>query len=324
MRMSEIYTEIVRKTSPGKGSDRKPGYKKPAGNTCGHCAGASGGAFEILSAGKIAPREYDFWVSAPLIARAARPGQFVVLRAGARGERVPLTIADFDGERGAIRVIFQVVGKTTAMMAGMKAGDSILDISGPLGTPSEIEKFGTVMMVGGGVGIAALYPILRGLKHAGNRVVTVLGGRTSELVIMKDECAEYSDELIITTDDGSEGTKGLVTDAMTLVANRGDKIDRCWAIGPSVMMKFCSLTAKRLDFPIWVSMNPIMVDGTGMCGCCRLTVGGAIKFGCVDGPEFDGSKVDWDEFMNRMTQYKEEEKISMEKYEAEAGDLSWL
>jgi ferredoxin--NADP+ reductase len=180
------------------------------------------------------------------------------------------------------------------------------------------------MMVGGGVGIAALYPIVRALKQAGNKVVTILGGRTSDLVIMKGECAEFSDELIVTTDDGSEGVKGLVTDAMKMVVGRGDKVDRVWAIGPSIMMKFCTLAAAELGLPIWVSMNPIMVDGTGMCGCCRLSVGTEIKFGCVDGPEFDGHKVDWNDFMNRMRQYKEEEKISMEKYEAEAGDLSWL
>jgi ferredoxin--NADP+ reductase len=259
-----------------------------------------------------------------MIASRARPGQFVVLRANERGERVPLTIADFDEGRGAIRIIFQAVGKTTAMMASLKTGDSILDISGPLGSPSEIENFGTVMMVGGGVGIAALYPIIRGLKRAGNKVVTILGGRTSELVIMKEECAAFSDELIVTTDDGSEGMKGLVTDAMKMVAGREEPIARCWAIGPSIMMKFCALAAGELGLPIWVSMNPIMVDGTGMCGCCRLNVDGHIKFGCVDGPEFDGHKVDWDDFMNRMRQYKEEEKISMDRYAAEAGDLSWL
>jgi ferredoxin--NADP+ reductase len=280
--------------------------------------------FEILSASRIAPKEYDFWVSAPAVAARAEPGQFVVLRPDERGERIPLTIADFDRGRGTIRLIFQAVGKTTAAMAGMRAGDSILDISGPLGNPSEIERLGTVMMVGGGVGIAALFPILRALKETGNKVVTILGGRTSELVIMKEECGRYSDELIISTDDGSEGMKGLVTDAMKMVSSRGDAVDRAWAIGPSVMMKFCTLTAKELNIPIWVSMNPIMVDGTGMCGCCRLTVEGSIKFGCVDGPEFDGREVNWDEFMNRMRQYKEEEKISMDKFEAEAGDLSWL
>lgn len=280
--------------------------------------------FKILSKERIAPKEYDFWVEAPMIASHAHPGQFVVLRPNEHGERIPLTIADFDGERGAIRIIFQCVGKTTTMMASMKPGDSILDISGPLGTPSEIERLGTVMMVGGGVGIAALYPIIKGLKAAGNKVITILGGRTSDLVIMKEDCRKHSDELIITTDDGSEGMKGVVTEAMKQVVARGEKIDQCWAIGPSIMMKFCALTAKELNVPVWVSMNPIMVDGTGMCGCCRLTVDGHIKFGCVDGPEFDGAKINWDEFMNRMKQYKDEEKTSMDEYAKEAGDLSWL
>ncbi|MDR0617051.1 MAG: sulfide/dihydroorotate dehydrogenase-like FAD/NAD-binding protein [Synergistaceae bacterium] len=279
--------------------------------------------FSILSSERIAPKEYDFWVDAPRIAERAKPGQFVVLRLDEHGERIPLTIADFDRNKGSIRLIFQAVGKTTAAMALLKAGDYIRDISGPLGTPSEIDAIGTVMAVGGGVGIAALFPIIRGLKEAGNRVITVLGGRTSDLVIMKDECGRYSDELIITTDDGSEGQKGLVTDAMKTIVGRGEKIDRCWAIGPTIMMKFCSKTAEDLGLPIWVSMNPVMVDGTGMCGCCRLSVEGHIKFGCVDGPEFDGSKVNWDEFMNRMTQYKEEEKTAMEKFSAEV-DLSWL
>jgi ferredoxin--NADP+ reductase len=280
--------------------------------------------FKILSSRRIAPKEYDFWVEAPRIAEKTRPGQFVVLRPNEKGERIPLTIADFDREKGAIRIIFQVVGKTTAMLASMKSGGHVLDVSGPLGNPSEIEKFGAVMTVGGGVGIAALYPVIRGLKQAGNKVITILGGRTSELVIMKDECGAFSDELIITTDDGSEGMKGLVTDAMKMVVLRGEKIDRSWAIGPAVMMKFCAMTASELSLPIWVSMNPIMVDGTGMCGCCRLDVDGRVKFGCVDGPEFDGHKVDWNDFMNRMNQYKAEEKISFERYSEEAGELSWL
>jgi ferredoxin--NADP+ reductase len=280
--------------------------------------------FNVLSAERIAPKEYDLWVEAPRIARHARPGQFVIIRPDERGERIPLTIADFDAEHGTIRIIFQAVGKTTARMASFKRGDAILDISGPLGRPSEIGELGTVMMIGGGVGIAALFPILRALRQAGNRVITVLGGRTAGLVIMKEECGKFSDELIITTDDGSEGTKGLVTDAMKMIVGRGDEINQCWAIGPTIMMKFCAMTASELGLPIWVSMNPIMLDGTGMCGCCRLTVNGGIKFGCVDGPEFDGSLINWDEFMNRMRQYKDEEKISMEKYQEEVGDLSWL
>jgi ferredoxin--NADP+ reductase len=263
------------------------------------------------------------WVEADRIAKHAKAGQFVVLRVDDKGERIPLTIADYDKEKGLIRLIFQVVGKTTAAMSCLNVGDSIKDISGPLGTPSEVEKFGTVLMVGGGVGIAALYPIIKELKMAGNKVITILGGRTSELVVMKEECAEYSDELIITTDDGSEGMKGVVTEAMKMVVERGDKIDRCWCIGPSIMMKFGTKAAKELGLPIFVSLNPLMVDGTGMCGCCRVTVDDKIFFACVDGPEFDGHKVNWDEFMSRLRQYKDEEKISMDKFVAEVGEESW-
>ena len=279
--------------------------------------------FKIVSKQKIAPKEFDIWVEAARIAKHAKAGQFVVLRVDDLGERIPLTIADYDREKGLIRLIFQVVGKTTAAMSCLNAGDSIKDISGPLGTPSEVEKYGTVLMVGGGVGIAALYPIIKELKMAGNKVITILGGRTSELVIMKKECAEYSDELIITTDDGSEGMKGVVTEAMKMVVERGEKIDRCWCIGPSIMMKFGTKAAKELGLPITVSLNPLMVDGTGMCGCCRVTVDNKIFFACVDGPESDGHKVNWDEFMSRLRQYKDEEKISMDKFEAEVGEPSW-
>lgn len=279
--------------------------------------------FKIVSKQKIAPKEFDIWVEAARIAKHAKAGQFVVLRVDDLGERIPLTIADYDREKGLIRLIFQVVGKTTAAMSCLNAGDSIKDISGPLGTPSEVEKYGTVLMVGGGVGIAALYPIIKELKMAGNKVITILGGRTSELVIMKKECAEYSDELIITTDDGSEGMKGVVTEAMKMVVERGEKIDRCWCIGPSIMMKFGTKAAKELGLSITVSLNPLMVDGTGMCGCCRVTVDNKIFFACVDGPEFDGHKVNWDEFMSRLRQYKDEEKISMDKFEAEVGEPSW-
>ncbi|MDD4159802.1 MAG: sulfide/dihydroorotate dehydrogenase-like FAD/NAD-binding protein [Synergistaceae bacterium] len=279
--------------------------------------------FKIVSKQKIAPKEFDIWVEAARIAKHARAGQFVVLRVDDQGERIPLTIADYDKEKGLIRLIFQVVGKTTAAMSCLNVGDCIKDISGPLGTPSEVEKYGTVLMVGGGVGIAALHPIIKELKLAGNKVITILGGRTSELVIMKDECAKFSDELIITTDDGSEGMKGVVTEAMKMVVERGEKVDRCWCIGPSIMMKFCTKAAAALGLPIIVSLNPLMVDGTGMCGCCRVTVDDKIFFACVDGPEFDGHKVNWDEFMSRLRQYKDEEKISMDKFEAEVGEASW-
>lgn len=280
--------------------------------------------FKVVSKQKLAPKEFDLWVEASRVASHAQAGQFVVLRVNDNGERIPLTIADYDRDKGLIRLIFQVVGKTTATMSCLNVGDSILDISGPLGKPSEVEKYGTVMMVGGGVGIAALYPIIKALKLAGNKVITILGGRTSELVIMKDECAKYSDELIVTTDDGSEGMKGVVTEAMKMIVERGEKIDKCWCIGPSIMMKFGTKAAAELGLPIIVSLNPLMLDGTGMCGCCRVTVDGKIFFACVDGPEFDGHKVNWNEFMRRLCQYKDEEKISMEKYEAEVGGPTWL
>lgn len=275
--------------------------------------------FKIVSKEKIAAKEFDLWVEAPRVAGHTKAGQFVVLRVNDKGERIPLTIADHSTEKGLIRLVFQVVGKTTAALAMLNVGDYIRDISGPLGNPSEIERFGTVLMVGGGVGIAALYPIIKSLKQAGNKVITILGGRTSELVIMKQECAKYSDELIVTTDDGSEGIKGVVTKAMQMLVGRGEKIDRCWCIGPSIMMKFGVKAAKELGLPITVSLNPIMVDGTGMCGCCRVTVGNKLCFGCVDGPEFDGHQVNWDEFMNRLRQYKDEEKISFDRYQAEVG-----
>ncbi len=277
--------------------------------------------FEILEKKQIVPKEYDMWIKAPRVASHVRPGQFVVVRTNEKGERIPLTVADFDREGGKIRLIFQTVGKTTYEMAQMNAGDFLADVVGPLGTPSEVKKHGTVLMIGGGVGIAALFPVLRALKNLGNKVITILGGRTSDLVIMKDECAKYSDELIITTDDGSEGIKGVVTDGMKMLVERGERLDYAWAVGPTIMMKFAALTAKDLNIPIWVSLNPIMVDGTGMCGACRVTVNGSIKFACVDGPEFDGHGVSWGELMTRLKQYKDQEKISLEKYLTEVGEV---
>lgn len=276
--------------------------------------------YKIVKKEQLAPKEFAMWVEAPRVATHSKPGQFVVLRPNEKGERIPLTVSDMKPEQGLIRIIFQVVGKTTEMLATFEEGESIKDVAGPLGTPSEIDNYGTVLLIGGGVGIAVLYPIIRAMKQAGNKVITILGGRNSDLVILKDECREYSDELIITTDDGSEGMKGLVTDAMTMLAERGEHIDRSWCIGPSVMMKFSTLTAKKYNWPITVSLNPLMVDGTGMCGCCRVTVDGKIFFACVDGPEFDGHKVDWTEFMNRLGQYRDEERISLEKYRYETGN----
>ncbi|OON89902.1 sulfide/dihydroorotate dehydrogenase-like FAD/NAD-binding protein [Pyramidobacter sp. C12-8] len=276
--------------------------------------------FKILSKSALAANEFDIWIDAPQIARNGHAGQFCVLRVNETGERIPLTVAEYDREGGRIRMIFQTVGKTTTALGKLNEGDCIHDILGPLGTPSEIKKYGTVLMIGGGVGIAALFPIIKALKEAGNKVITILGGRTKDLVIMMDECAKYSDELIVTTDDGSYGVKGVVTTAMDMLAQRGEKIDYCWAIGPSIMMKFASLKAKELQIPCWVSLNPIMIDGTGMCGGCRVTVNDKIRFACVDGPEFDGWGVNWNEFMTRLRQYKDEEKISLEKYKSEVGE----
>lgn len=262
--------------------------------------------FKIMKSQQLSENQFDFWIEAPLIAKKAKPGQFIILRLNEIGERIPLTICDSNPETGQIRIIFQVIGKSTREMSKLTESDSILDVSGPLGQPTEIKKYGTVMIVGGGVGIAAIYPIVKGLKLAGNRVITILGAKNKELVILEDECVEYSDELIITTDDGSLGKKGLVTNAMEEIYEN-EEVDCSWAIGPSIMMKFCTLTAQKYNCPIYVSLNPIMIDGTGMCGGCRVTIDGNIKFACVDGPEFEGSEVNWDEFINRMSQYKEEE-----------------
>ena len=276
--------------------------------------------FGILKKRRLAYGTHDFWVEAPEVAQHAQPGQFVVVRIHQYGERIPLTIADSADD--AIRLVVKAVGKTTYELCSLKEGDELADVVGPLGHPSEMGKFGHVMMVGGGVGIAAIYPIAKKLKDHGNRVTVVLGGRTAEQVIMRDEF-HFADKILITTDDGSLGIKGVVTDAMKKVLEE-DTVDVAWAIGPTIMMKFCALLAKEYDLKIWTSLNPIMVDGTGMCGACRVTVGGEIKFACVDGPEFDGRLVDWDELLKRLTIYQKEEKEALEKYLKKVGEPSWL
>lgn len=270
--------------------------------------------FKIVEKTELNPIEFEIFVEAPRIAKKAKAGQFVILRIDELGERIPLTVVDTDEEKGLVRLIFQVIGKSTAALAALQAGDSLADVVGPLGKATEIENYGKVLLVGGGVGIAALFPIVKALKQAGNHVTTILGAKNQELMILADECQRYSDELIVMTDDGSLGQKGLVTDAMKEVFAR-ENIQMAWAIGPSVMMKFCTLTAEAAGVPIFVSLNPIMVDGTGMCGGCRVTIDEQIKFACVDGPEFLGAGVDWDEFVNRMGQYRKEEGISNEAYE---------
>lgn len=241
-------------------------------------------------------------VEAPLIARSRRPGHFVIVRTGNGGERIPLTIADADLKKGSITLVVQAVGESTRKICALEPKECLTDIVGPLGQATHIEKVGTVVCCGGGVGVAPLLPIVKAMKEAGNRVVSILAARTSELIILEKEVAEYSDEVIIMTDDGSKGQKGLVTAGLEDVIAR-EKIDQVVAIGPAVMMKFVALTTRKYEIPTMVSLNTIMVDGTGMCGACRVTVDGKTKFVCIDGPEFDAHKVDFDEMMMRLRAY---------------------
>jgi ferredoxin/flavodoxin---NADP+ reductase len=258
-------------------------------------------------------------VEAPLVAASCKAGQFVIVRQNETGERIPLTIADFSREKGTITLIFQVVGKSTDLMAQLNEGDFFQDVAGPLGRPSHIEKFGRVVMIGGGVGIAPIYPIAREMKNAGNEVISILGARNRDLLILEDEMRKVSSEIIITTDDGSYGRKGLVTDVLKgLMAERG-KIDLVVAIGPMVMMMAVSETTREAAIPTVVSLNPIMVDGTGMCGGCRVEVGSATKFACVDGPEFDGHLVNWKLARQRSAMFTEEEKKAIAEHHAQGG-----
>ena len=252
-------------------------------------------------------------VEAPLIARSRRAGHFVIIRVDAQSERVPLTIAGADVERGTITLVVQQIGVSTHKLLSMNVGDSLHDIVGPLGRATRIEKYGTVVCACGGVGAAPMLPIAEALKKAGNRVITVLAARNESLLILRDELAKWSDEVIIMTDDGSAGQKGVVTVGVEQVINR-EKVDKCITIGPAIMMKFVSLTTAKYGIPTEASLNTIMVDGTGMCGACRVTIGGKTKFVCVDGPEFDAHAVDWDEMLIRMKSYKAEETAAMESY----------
>jgi NAD(P)H-flavin reductase len=268
--------------------------------------------YQIISRETLVPNNHLFKVEAPAVARKARAGQFVVIMIDEKGERIPLTIADWDREEGSITIVFMEVGVTTRRLAQLKAGDSIANFIGPLGVPSHVERFGTVVCVGGGVGVAPIFPIARALKEAGNRVISIIGARNRDLLFWEDRVREVSDSLTVTTDDGSYARKGLVTEPLKELLEGSEKVDRVVAIGPAVMMKFCSLTTKPFAVPTIVSLNPIMVDGTGMCGCCRVEVGGETKFTCVDGPEFDGHQVDWDLVFARQRIYLDEEKHAME------------
>ena len=253
-------------------------------------------------------------VSAPDVARKAQAGQFVVVRVVEEGERIPLTIADFDRERGTITMVFQEVGKSTMHLGTLEQGDSLASLTGPLGRPTEVENYGTVICVGGGVGIAPVYPIARELRAAGNYVISIIGARSKELLFWEDKMKSVSDELIVCTDDGSYGRKALVTEPLKELLENRDNVARIWAIGPAIMMKFCSLTTKPFHVPTIVSLNSIMVDATGMCGACRVEIGGKTKFACIDGPEFDAHEVNFDLLMKRLGMYREEEKASLERF----------
>ncbi len=252
-------------------------------------------------------------VENPLIAKSRKPGNFVILRIGEDGERFPLTISDADSVRGTITLVVQIMGVSSSKLVALEVGDSITDLVGPLGKPTHIENIGTVLAAGGGVGVAPLLPIVEAFKKAGNRVITVIAARNKELIILEDEIRKWSDEVIVMTDDGSHGRQGLVTAGMEEIILR-EKVDECIVIGPAIMMKFASLLTKKYSIPTQASLNSIMVDGTGMCGACRVTVGGKTKFTCVDGPEFDAHQVDFDEMLMRLGGYLQEERRATEIY----------
>ena len=273
--------------------------------------------YKILTKKKLAPEITFLQIEASLIAKKALPGQFVILRIDEKGERIPLTIYEADGARGRITIIFQEVGKTTKKLATLKIGDALLDLLGPLGRPTTIKKYGEVLSIGGGIGIIPLVPITRALKEAGNRITTILGARTKDLIILEKEMKDLSQEVYITTDDGSQGTKGLVTDALKELIVQKKRMDWVLVIGPLIMMKkVCEIT-KREKIPTVVSLNTIMVDGTGMCGSCRVRVEGENRFACVHGPEFPGELVDFDELLVREKRFEKEERIALSKYEEE-------
>jgi len=273
--------------------------------------------YKILLRQDLVPDIHLFKVAAPNVAKKAQPGQFVVIRIDERGERIPLTIADWDREEGSVTIVFMEVGTTTHRLALLEAGDFIADFIGPLGLPTHIEKFGTVVCVAGGFAVATIVPIARAMRDKGNRVISIMGARNKSLIFWEGGLRSVSDQLIVTTDDGSYARKGVVTEPLKELLETGEKIDRVIAIGPSIMMKFCAKTTQPFGIKTIVSLNPIMVDGTGMCGCCRVSVGGVTKFTCVDGPDFDGHQVDWDLLFARQRIYLDEEKRSLEQWQSQ-------
>ena len=279
--------------------------------------------YKILKKQVFSPVTYLWEIEAPDLAKAARPGHFVIIRHRDGGERIPLTIADFDADKGTITVVVQAVGMTTKDMMNIPEGDSLLNLVGPLGIASHVEKMGTMVMVGGGLGIAPIFPQLRAFKEAGNKMISIIGFRNKELVFWEDKFRQYSDELIITTDDGSYGEKGLVSQPLLrLLEQRKDEIKMIVAIGPGIMMRVCCDVTRPFGVKTIVSLNTIMVDGTGMCGSCRVSLGKDVKFVCVDGPDFDGHLVNWDELMQRMKRFQKEEILSSEHCELRKKGIS--
>ncbi|MFC1477364.1 sulfide/dihydroorotate dehydrogenase-like FAD/NAD-binding protein [candidate division KSB1 bacterium] len=270
--------------------------------------------YKITEARFLAENVKLFKIMAPDIAKARKAGQFVIVRLVVNGERIPLTIADSNIEDGTITLVVQEVGKTTAIMNKLEAGDTIIDVVGPLGTPTHIENFGTAVCVGGGIGVAVVMPIAKALKEAGNTVISIIGAREKDLVILEDDIKAISDEVIVTTDNGSYGFKGFVTQPLQAMLEEGKKVDVAFAIGPMIMMKNVAKVTEPFKISTYVSLNPVMVDGTGMCGGCRVSVGGETKFACVDGPEFDGHDVDFDELLARLGAYRKQEEKSYEHY----------
>jgi ferredoxin--NADP+ reductase len=267
---------------------------------------------KILSKKKLTENTCSLVIDAPHIAQAAKPGNFVVVVPTAKAERIPLTIADADKEKGTITIIFQVVGATTMMICSLKVGDEIAHLLGPLGVPTHIAKFGMVVVIGGGVGIAESYPVVKALKEAGNKVYTIIGARSKDLLIYERELSVVSSKLLVTTDDGSAGRKGFVSDELKDLITSGEKINLVMAVGPVPMMKVCCDVTRLHNIKTIVSLNPLMLDATGMCGICRVTVGGQTKFACVDGPEFDGHQVDFEELTQRLRAFKDVEKAAFD------------
>ncbi len=269
--------------------------------------------FKIIGKEVLSENVVKLVIESPTIAKRRKAGQFVIVKIGEKGERIPLTIADADPSAGTITLVIQKVGATSGKLFNLNEGDCITDLVGPLGKATHVEKIGTVIAAGGGVGIAPLYPIAKAFKEAGNKLIVVLAARSKDLIILEKEMSEFADEVHVWTDDGSLGNKGLVTAGIEEIINN-EKVDTCVAIGPAVMMKFVSLLTKKYNLPTIASLNTIMVDGTGMCGACRVTVGGRTKFVCVDGPEFDAHEVDFDEMLKRLNAYRPQEEVAYKDY----------